>query len=152
MSRRGASGARVRGISMEVRIRHAEGKQSEAFARFHRLVSDQPFADGGSDYGMTPDELLLSALGCSAMHCASEFLRSRYLALDNVEVRVSGAVGGHPPHFSDIAIEVEAPGLNASRRDGLMRALQACPLYQALLHPPQIEVSLRSLEAADVGA
>ena len=136
---------------MEVRIRHAEGKQSEAFARFHRLVSDQPFADGGTDYGMTPAELLLSALGCSAMHFASEFLRSRYLPLDNLEVRVSGAIAGQPARLSDIAVEVDAPNLNAVRRDGLMRALQTCPLYQALQHPPGIELSLRALEPADIG-
>ena len=136
---------------MEVRIRHAEGKQSEAFARFHRLVSDQPFADGGSDYGMTPAELMLSALGCSAMHCASEFLRSRYLPLDNLEVRVSGAVAGQPGRLSDITIEVDAPNLNAVRREGLMRALQACPLYLAFVHPPGIEVNLRALEPADIG-
>lgn len=137
---------------MEVRIRHAEGKQSEAFARFHRLVSDQPFADGGSDYGMTPAELLLSALGCSAMHFASEFLRSRYLPLDNLEVRVSGVISGHPARLAEIAIEVDAPNLNAVRRDGLMRALQACPLYQAFVHPPSIDIGLGSLEAADIGA
>lgn len=136
---------------MEVRIRHAEGKQSEAFARFHRLVSDQPFADGGTDYGMTPAELLLSALGCSAMHLAGEFLRSRYLPLDNLEVRVSALMAGHPSRLTEIAVEVDAPNLNAVRREGLMRALQTCPLYQAMQHPPEVDLRLRALEPADVG-
>lgn len=135
---------------MEVRIRHAEGKQSEAYARFHRLVSDQPFADGGADYGMTPPELMLSALGCSVMHFAAEFLRSRYLALDNVEVRVTGTTAGQPLRLTEIGIEVDAPGLNAMRREGLMRALHSSMLYQTLVNPPQVEIGLRPLEAVDI--
>jgi putative redox protein len=137
---------------MEVRIRRAAGKQSEAFARFHRLVSDQPFADGGSDYGMTPPELMLSALGCSVMHCASEYLHSRYLGLDNVEVRVTGTTTGQPPRLVDIGIEVDAPGLNAVRREGLLRALYLCPLYQTLLNPPRVDMGLGSTDPANIGA
>jgi putative redox protein len=56
---------------MEVRIRHGSDKQSEAFARFHHVICDQPFDEGGSDSGMTPPELMLSALGCCAMHYAN---------------------------------------------------------------------------------
>jgi hypothetical protein len=47
---------------MEVRVRHGTGKQTEAFARFHRLLCDQP-SEGGADSGMTPPEVMLSALG-----------------------------------------------------------------------------------------
>lgn len=135
---------------MEVRIRHAEGKQSEAFARFHRLVSDQPFADGGSDYGMTPPELMLSAIGCSVMHSAREYLRSRYLAVNNIEVRVAGRTTGQPPLLADIEIAIDAPGLNPTRREGLLRAVQGSTLYQSLIHPPHVEMALTSLEPVDL--
>ena len=137
---------------MEIRVRHGEGKQSVAFARFHRLVCDQPFADGGSDSGMTPPELMLAALGCCAMHYASEFLRARYLSQDDVEVRVSAKKGGQPARLEEIDIEVDAPGLNTSRREGLLRAVQACLLHQTLLHSPKVEVSLKTLEPADMSA
>ena len=63
-------------------------KQSEAFARFHRIVCDQPFNEGGSDTGMTPPELMLSALDC-AMHYAAEYLRARRLPFDSTELRIS---------------------------------------------------------------
>ena len=66
---------------MEVRIRHGKDKQSEAFARFHRVVCDQPFDEGGSDSGMTPPELMLASLGCCGMHYATEYLRARNLVL-----------------------------------------------------------------------
>ena len=38
---------------------------------------------------MTPPELMLSALGCCAMHYATEYLRTRRLPFDSTELRIS---------------------------------------------------------------
>ena len=48
---------------MEVRIKHIKGHQAQAYARFHRVTSDQPYEQGGSDTGMMPPELMLASLG-----------------------------------------------------------------------------------------
>jgi putative redox protein len=127
---------------MDVRIRHGKNYQSEAVARFHRVVCDQPFGEGGSDTGMTPPELMLSALGCCAMYYAGEFLRARGLALDDIEIRISGAKGGHPARLVEIGIEVDAPGLNTRVRAGLMKAIDACLLHRTLADPPIVKLSM----------
>lgn len=127
---------------MEVRIRHAKGKQSEAFARFHRVVCDQPFNDGGSDTGMTPPELMLSALGCCAMHYATEYLRTRRLPFDSTELRISATKGGQPARLTEIEIEVDAPALGVRAREGLMKAIDACLLKRTLADSPNLKVSL----------
>jgi uncharacterized OsmC-like protein len=130
---------------MEVRIRHGKDKQSEAFARFHRVVCDQPFDEGGSDSGMTPPEMMLSALGCCAMHYAVEFLRVRALPLDAIELKVSAAKGGSPLRLTSIEIEVEAPGLNLRARAGLLKAIEACLLHRTLSNPVQMTVRMSSV-------
>src|SRR5271154_3433202 len=117
---------------MEVRIRHGKDVQSEAFARFHRVVCDQPFDEGGSDNGMTPPELMLSALGCCAMHYATEYLRARDLAFDSTELRISATKGGHPERLTAIEIEVDAPALGIRAREGLLKAIDACLLRRTL--------------------
>src|SRR5580700_7110316 len=113
---------------MEVRIRHGRDHQSEAFARFHRIVCDQPFNEGGSDTGMTPPELMLSALGCCAVHYATEYLRTRHLPFDSTALRISAVKGGQPARLTEIEIEVDAPALGVRARDGLMKAIDACLL------------------------
>jgi uncharacterized OsmC-like protein len=112
---------------MEVRIRHGKDLQSEAFARFHRVVCDQPFDEGGGDNGMTPPELMLSALGCCAMHYAVVYLRTRKLGLEGLELKVSATKGGQPQRLVEIGIEVDAPGLSTRAREGLMKSIKpAC--------------------------
>ncbi len=130
---------------MEVRVRHGKDKQSEAFARFHRVVCDQTFDDGGSDCGMTPPELMLSAIGCCAMHYAAEYLRARNLGLDKIELKITAEKGGRPLRLVEIGIEVDAPGLSNRSREGLMKAVEACLLHRTLLEPPKVKVGITPL-------
>jgi putative redox protein len=127
---------------MEVRIRHGHGKQSEAFTACHRIISDQAVSEGGTDTGMTPPEIMLSALGCCAMHYAAEFLHARKLSPDDMELRISAQKGGLPARLVEIGIEVDAPGLSRRVRDGLLKAIQACLLHRTLLDPPRVKVTM----------
>lgn len=127
---------------MEIRVRHGKGKQSEAFARFHRVVCDQPFDEGGMDTGMTPPELMLSALGCCAMHYAVEYLRARGLPLDKIEVTVSAEKGDRPARLTEIGIAVDVPGLTGHFREGLLKTVESCLLHRTLLNPPQVNIRM----------
>jgi putative redox protein len=131
---------------MEVLIRHGEGTQSDAVARLHRVVCDQPFNEGGGNRGMTPPELMLSALGCCAMHYAAEYLRARNLSLDDLELRVTAEKGDRPVRLVEIGIEVHAPGLNAHTQAGLIKAVEACLLHRTLLNPPRVKIGIAGME------
>ena len=132
---------------MEVRIRYGKDSQSVAFARFHRVVCDQPFDEGGGDSGMTPPELMLSAVGCCALHYATEYLRARNLSLEGIELRVSGTKGGRPVRLIEIGVEADVPGLTTRAREGLIRAIEACLLHRTLANPPKLKVSMATLVA-----
>jgi len=127
---------------MELRIRPRKNKASEALARFHRVVCDQPFAEGGNDTGMTPPELMLAALGCCAMHYGAEYLRARNLPPDNIQLSVSAEKGGKPMRLVEIAIQVDAPTLSTRHREGLIKAVETCLLHRTLTNPPKVKLTL----------
>ena len=132
---------------MEVRIRHGNNHRSEAIARFHRAVCDRPFDEGGDDHGMTPEELMLSAVGCCAMQRAAEYLGAHRLPLEGVEIRISATKSGQPKRLAEISVEIDAPGLTARARQGLLKIVDTCLLYRTLADPPVVKVNLATAVA-----
>jgi len=61
--------------TMEVHVEHLGAVQFEIKARQHTIACDQPEALGGFDEGMTPPELLLSALASCAAYYAVAYLK-----------------------------------------------------------------------------
>jgi len=135
---------------MQIRVRPGAKDHTEAFARFHRVTCDKPFDDGGADTGMTPEEMMLCALGSSAMQRAAAYLRSRGLGLDGVELRVSAepAESG----LGEIAIDVEAPGLTARKREAILKSIDTSTLYQTLVNPHPVRLGMLTAVAEKVEA
>jgi putative redox protein len=124
---------------MEVRIRHLGDVGFEASARGHRVVCDQPADNGGSDRGMTPPEYLLVSLGTCAGFYAAQYLKTRLLPAQGLEVKVTGEKAAQPARLGRLRIEVTVPALDAHHQAGILRAVKACLIHNTLLHAPEIE-------------
>jgi uncharacterized OsmC-like protein len=131
---------------MEVGIQHRGNVRFEAIARGHRVISDQPAANGGEDEGMTPPELLLSALGTCAGYYAVQYLKARSLSADGLEIRVTADKALQPARLAQFRIEVTAPGLDPAHEAGILRAVKACLIHSTLLHAPSIETVLGTVQ------
>jgi uncharacterized OsmC-like protein len=133
---------------MEVNIRYQGNVRFEAVARGHRVVSDQPASKGGEDAGMTPPELLLSALGACAGYYAAQYLKARSLSADGLEIQVTADKAVQPARLAQFRIEVALPGLDPEHEAGILRAVKACLIHHTLLHTPAVETVFRSLVTA----
>ena len=129
---------------MEVTIRHLDNKKFEMVARDHRILTDQPHDNGGTDEAMTPPELFLSSIGACAAYYAEEYLKARCLPDNGLEVRISAQKGDIPTRLVRLQIEVTAPGLNDRHRKGILRAVDACLLKNTLNKLPEIDVRVLS--------
>lgn len=133
---------------MNVNVRHLSGVKFEAEARGHRVICDQPAANGGADEGMTPPEFLLASLGTCVGFYATQYLRTRQLATDGLMVRVEAEKATGPARLGRFTIEVELPGLEERHREGVLRAARSCLIHNTLEHAPVVEIHLK--EAATV--
>ena len=125
---------------MEVRVQHLGGVRFEAQARGHRVICDQPAENGGTDTGMTPPEYLLASLGTCAGFYAAQYLRTRSLPTEGLEVTVSAEKATHPARLGQFRILVTLPGgMDPQHEAGASRAVKACLIHNTLLHAPAIE-------------
>lgn len=134
---------------MDITVRYLGGKRFEMSARGHLVLSDQPFENDGADSGMTPPEIFLSSVGACAGYYAAEYLNTRCLNSEDLEIRVSAMKGDKPVRLTSIKVDIVAPGLTERHREGLLRAVNLCLIKNTLQTPPHIEVALApSLELA----
>ncbi|MGO4882877.1 MAG: OsmC family protein [Bryobacteraceae bacterium] len=136
---------------MEINIRHLGGVKFEAVTRGHRIVCDQPVENRGSDSGMTPPELLLASLGTCAGFYAAEYLRTRGLPAEGLEVRVHADKAAAPARLAAFRVEVTVPGLDPQHEAGVLRAVHACLIHNTLMHTPSIEIALETRVPATIG-
>ena len=127
---------------MEVFVDYLGGVKFEVATRGHRIISDQPIENGGTDIGMTPPELLLASLGSCAGYYAAEYLRARSLPVQGLRVKVEAEKAIRPARLSPFRVLVEAPGIDLGHRDPLLRTVKSCLIHNTLLHPSSIEVTV----------
>jgi uncharacterized OsmC-like protein len=136
---------------MEVTIRHLGNVQFEASTRGHRVLCDQPPDNGGADRGMTPPEFLLVSLGTCAGFYAAQYLKTRSLPTDGLEIAVSAEKALQPARVGQFRIEVIVPGLDPRHEAGILRAVKACLIHNTLLHAPAIETVVRTAVETHAG-
>jgi putative redox protein len=131
---------------MESLIRYQDGVKFEVSTRGHKLICDQPPSNGGADEGMTPPELLLASLGTCAGFYALQYLKTRSLATDGLEVFVTAEKAAQPARLGKFRIEVRGVRVEGRHREGLLRAVESCLIHNTLQHAPQVELVLEEAE------
>ena len=129
---------------MDVHVEHVGAVQFEIKARQHTIACDQPEALGGFDEGMTPPELLLSALGSCAAYYAVAYLKKKGLAAPGTRVSVTADKVPNPARMDNFQIALSVPiDLSEEHRAGLEQAVHHCLIHNTLLHPPAIGLTIQ---------
>ncbi|HUO30839.1 MAG TPA: OsmC family protein [Bryobacteraceae bacterium] len=136
---------------MEVKVQYLGGVLFEAAARGHRILCDQPVENQGADTGMTPPEFLLASLGTCAGYYAAEYMRTRGIASQGLEVRVQADKVTGPARLGTFHIQVSVPNLDPQHEAGILRAVKACLIHNTLTHSPSIEIALETRIPATIG-
>ncbi|MFN0101835.1 MAG: OsmC family protein [Bryobacteraceae bacterium] len=133
---------------MEVKVTYRNGMQYEAEARGHKVICDQPMDAGGEDGGMTPPEFLLVSLGTCAMYYAANYLRMQKLPADGMTLTVEADKAMGPPRLGKFRVAIDIPGLTEERHlEGARRSAEKCLVKNTLLVTPEIELTVRAVQA-----
>ena len=135
---------------MDVIIRHLGDVKFSATARGHEVICDQPVENSGTDTAMSPPEFLLVSLGTCAGYYAAQYLKTRNLPSEGLEVRVVAEKVTGPARLDGFKIEVKVPGVDAHHEAGLLRSVKHCLIHNTLLSPPSIEIAVETAVPAQV--
>ena len=134
---------------MEVTVQQIENVKFSIQTRSHTILCDQPAENAGEDSGMTPPELMLASLGSCAAFYAVQYLKSRKLADNGVEVKITAEKLKQPTRLGNFVIQVNCPvSLTEDQQTGLMRSVHSCLIHNTLLAPPAIDIQLNMAETA----
>jgi len=117
----------------------------------HTLIFDQPTSvPGGEDRGPSPLDVMAVSVAACAHYFAAAFLRARSLSPDELRVEVEAEKTREPvPRFGTLKITVVLPkGFPEHHLPALQRAVQHCPAYGTLSHPPRVELTFEGRPAA----
>jgi putative redox protein len=131
---------------MELIVKHLENVKFAVQARGHEVVCDQPLDNAGSDAGMSPPEFLLASLGTCAGFYAAQYLRTRSLPTEGLEVRVSAEKALGPARLASFQIEVTVPEIEERHKDGVLRAVKSCLIHNTLLNRPVIGIAVNAAQ------
>ncbi|GBF12163.1 OsmC family protein [Tepidibacillus infernus] len=122
-----------------------DGLKVEAESRGFKVIVDEPQQMGGSNLGMTPVELLLSALGSCLTITITMFSKAFHIDIKDLKVDVEGdfdpmgAMGNDPnarSGFTEIRVNIhissDAPESRIHRL--IEMAEQKCPVSDTLRH------------------
>jgi len=135
---------------MEVFAQYLGDSKFQVDARGHQVICDQSRDNGGSDEGISPPELLLASLATCAAYYAVQYLKTRGLPADDINVRVSAEKASQPARLAAFRIEVTTPGLDERHQAGILRAAKSCLIHNTLLGQPTIEIVVSSPALAHV--
>lgn len=133
---------------MNVKVTYEEKVRFRAEARGHQVVCDQPESNKGENAGMTPPEFLLVSLATCAGYYAVEYLRTRNLPTEGLEVTVDAEKASGPARLGEFRIVVHTPEIEERHREGVLRAVKACLVHNTLLHTPHVAIELQTPVAA----
>ena len=136
---KGTAGREAHGVVVQG---SAAGFAQEIVAGSHHLKSDEPLADGGTDTGPSPYDLLLAALGSCTSMTVAMYARRKGWPLDRVTVDLRHRKI-HAEDCADcetrvgmldrIERDIRLSGsLTAEQRAKLMEIADKCPVHRTL--------------------
>ena len=136
-----------------MRISYQQGDRFVARIGGHRVVIDQPEADGGEDWGPTPTELFVAGLASCVGFYAERFLRRHELPASGLEVECDFEMAeDRPARVGSIGLHVRLPYvLPEARREALQRVVEHCTVHNSIRTAPDVAIDIGASAIAVAG-
>lgn len=147
-------------MSHATKIRTHGGYHTSITSRHHTTHADAPIDDGGTDTAVTPEEMLLGALGACAAITAKMYAKRKNWPLVDVEIELDLVrkpredypdIPGDNPYVHEVVEKVTliGPNLDDDQRARIHDIMKRCPVRRVVTGPVVILEELMAAQLDD---
>lgn len=130
---------------MKLTITHEDELRFNACNGSHNVTIDLPVHSGGTDQGMTPPDLFVSALGSCIGVYVVDYCERVDIPYEGLCVHLEWKITENPKRIGKLNVDVELPfvAMTPEYEAGLRGATERCLLHNTLNHAPKMMLNLR---------
>lgn len=129
---------------MNIQIRYQEGEKFITQTRQHQFNIDQPKEKGGSDLGMNPLGVFLSAVGSCIAVYAKRYCQGAKLDYSKLAVDIESQLSQDKPiRLKDIKVKIGLGYDIGSKKEPLLQFVKNCPIHNTISNKPEVEIRIQ---------
>lgn len=128
---------------MKLSAAYHGGMRYDITSGSHRVVTDQPVADGGQNAGMSPVELFVGALAGCVAYFVGRFCVRHEIAREGLSVEAEWEMAEGPHRVGSITLAIHLPHrLTPEQKERLLKVAHGCTVHQSIAVAPNIAIQL----------
>ncbi|MBA3753423.1 MAG: OsmC family protein [Nitrospira sp.] len=128
---------------MKLSVAYQGGTRYDIVSDRHRVVSDQPVDGGGTDAGMTPEELFVGSVTSCVGYFVGQFCARDDISREGLRVEAEWTMAEGPHRVGQIVLAIRLPHrVTPDQRERLLKVAHACTVHQSLAVAVNIAIDL----------
>lgn len=128
---------------MKLSVSYHAGTRYDIVSGKHRIVTDQPVADGGQDAGLSPVELFVGAVASCVGYFVGQFCTRHEIPREGLSVEADWTMAENPHRVGHIELAIHLPHrLTPELKDRLLKVAHGCTVHQSLAIAPGVTIKL----------
>lgn len=109
----------------------------------HRVVTDQPVANGGQDAGMGPVELFVGSVAACVGYFVGQFCARHNISREGLTVDVEWTMAEHPHRVGRIDLAIHLPHrITQEQKERLLKVAHGCTVHQSIANALTVSIKL----------
>jgi len=128
---------------MRLSVAYHAGARYDITSGKHRIVTDQPVADGGQDAGMSPVELYVGSIASCVGYFVGRFCARHDIPREGLTVDAEWVMAEGPHRVGQISLAIHLPHrLTPDLKDKLLKVAHGCTVHQTIAVAPKVAIKL----------
>lgn len=128
---------------MKLQVAFHGGTRYDIKSGAHRIVTDQPAADGGQDAGMSPVELFIGSVASCVGYFVGRFCARHDIPRDGLIVDAEWVMAEGPHRVGQINLSIHIPHrITPDQKEKLLKVAHGCTVHQSIATAPTVAIKL----------